>query len=81
VASIIAILAAVLAATGGMLAISLSRGQKLSKEGKAAIKISEDLITLQARGQKIQKEAKDAKTALAKTPDRALIHRANSLFS
>jgi len=63
---IIGVFVATLAATGGMLALSLSRNRKLGGEKKAAIRIAEDLVTLQAKGQRIQKETRDAKTALAK---------------
>jgi len=76
----IAILAALLAAAGGMLAFSFSRNRKLSGQKKAAIKIAEDLVTLQTKGQKIQRESRNEKTALAKTSDANLLRRANRLF-
>jgi len=79
--NVITVLVAVLAAAGGMLALSLSRNRKLSGEKRKAIKIAENLVTLRAKEQKIQKETTDEKTALAKTPDADLLRRANNLFS
>jgi len=78
--SIVTVLIAVLTATGGILAVSLGRNRKLRSEKKKAIKIAEDLVTLQTGQQEIRKEARDEKTALAKTPDTDLVRRANNLF-